>query len=103
MPGPATEKSLAKHARLVFLSEGVAVVPLTQQFAATLVTASKAFQGQLQCWADKPPTTEYTGFQQFPGRRAEFRLNHSTRTRIGVLQPMAEEASLACLGSCKQW
>ena len=102
MPGPATEKSLAKHAHFLLLGEGEAVVPLTQKFAATLVTASKAFQGQLHCWADKRPTAEYTGFQRFSTRRAEFRLKHSTLTRIGILQSMAEEASLTCTGNCKQ-
>ena len=92
MPAGATDRSLIKHAQSLLSEPRVAVVPLTQQLTATLKTASTAFQGQLQCWADKAPPADYTGFQLFPQkRRAEFRIGHANLERMGALQQMGVE------------
>ena len=98
MPAGVTDRSLIKHAQSLLSEPRVAVVPLTQQLTATLRTASTAFQGQLQCWVDRPPLADYTGFELFPQkRRAEFRIGHVNLGRMGALQQMAAEVWAAAL------
>ena len=96
MPAGVTDRSLIKHAQSLLSEPRVAVVPLTQQLTATLRTASTALQGQLQCWADRAPPADYTGFQLSPQkRRAEFRIGHANLGRMGALQQMPVEVSAA--------
>ena len=98
----ATTSPARSQAQALRQEPGYAVVPLSSPVNATLVTALKAFQGQLHCWSQDPPLGDYRGFQSFPRKhRLEFCPGHAGLENLGVLQQMAIEVRSAGAGwSC---
>ena len=95
----ASLSSARSEAQALLQDPGYAVVPLSDQVAASLTIALKAFDGQLGSWGQHPPPAGYTGFTAFPRKsRLEFRPGHAGLGNLGVLQKMALQVCV--VGTC---
>ena len=80
------------HVQALLHSPGAAVVPVPELAKASLATALKAFEGQLQSWSKQPPAASYRKFEIFPHKiRMQFRPGDANLGDIGVLQQLALE------------